>query len=662
MAFDDGVKTVSGSIAHTDDAAAKVPFVSVKCGIQTTLTGVSEVLATQTGANLLNFPNFILNFGVTNSAEVENSANFPVGQYTITFDIPTNTTTKTATFVIRDKKGAGATQQAVSYISAGSTASKTITFTATMPFNYFYCYMSSSETTGSTISIENIMMVSGATSSPYVSPTAPTTYTASLGRTIHGGTADIVKGVGVDNTTRIQIKDRTWTITEVGTSFKVFTCNKITTKEANFNFQVEGYENAETYRNYLQDKQCGTYNTTNAMDRIVIRDDSYTTVEDFLTAVGDNYIVFENTTPTDFTFTPITPTPESVGKVNNVYCNTGDTELTYHDNAHGFAEVTVTRCGKNLADMSKIEQGSISSRDGGNINATTRVRTNYVKVNGGETYSFSMGGTANIYELYQYDKNGAKLTFNTINAQTTVLTTRSDCAYVRFIMRYSNNTTITPSDIVNLQIEKSASPTAYEPYSGVSQTAYLHKVIYGGTADVVKGTCEPKNLIQLYTRASNNGVDYSINEDGSLHRSGLATANSYNNGNASSYENCPYKFSAGTYTITVSGSTTETDYVSFGIITKSGTSMSAQNVYGNSSKTFTINEDFGTWYWCKISSGVTVDDNVYIWLEKGSSSTEYAPHFEPFTFPPISIGTDEGENTLFANEGDSAITYRKAVD
>lgn len=45
----------------------------------------------------------------------------------------------------------------------------------------------------------------------------------------------------------------------------------------------------------------------------------------------------------------------------------------------------------------------------------------------------------------------------------------------------------------------------------------------------------------------------------------------------------------------------------------------------------------------------------------GESGTEYDPP-ETFTFEPISISTDEGENTLFATEGDSAITYRKAVD
>ena len=49
-------------------------------------------------------------------------------------------------------------------------------------------------------------------------------------------------------------------------------------------------------------------------------------------------------------------------------------------------------------------------------------------------------------------------------------------------------------------------------------------------------------------------------------------------------------------------------------------------------------------------------------LEVSPSASDYTPYFDPFTFPPISMETDEGENTLFATEGDSAITYRKAVD
>lgn len=58
----------------------------------------------------------------------------------------------------------------------------------------------------------------------------------------------------------------------------------------------------------------------------------------------------------------------------------------------------------------------------------------------------------------------------------------------------------------------------------------------------------------------------------------------------------------------------------------------------------------------------TVETLSDIMVEKASSASEYAPHFEPFTFPPINMETDDGENTLFANEGGSVITYRKDTE
>ena len=153
----------------------------------------------------------------------------------------------------------------------------------------------------------------------------------------------------------------------------------------------------------------------------------------------------------------------------------------------GTSEVNAYKLGKNLVSSDDIEQGSISSATGGDINSQTRVRIKYLKVNPSTDYAFSMGGTATIYELYQYDKNRAKLTYSTINAQTTVLTTRSDCAYVRFIMRYSNNASITPSDIVNLQIEQNSEVTTYEQYHATTYTADLGETVYCGNVDFIHG-------------------------------------------------------------------------------------------------------------------------------------------------------------------------------
>lgn len=141
-----------------------------------------------------------------------------------------------------------------------------------------------------------------------------------------------------------------------------------------------------------------------------------------------------------------------------------------------------------------------------------------------------------------------------------------------------------------------------------------------------------KNLMLLYTRASNNGVSYSINSDGSLHREGTASGNSFNNGNATNYANCPYKFKAGAYTLTVSGNIGNNTYVQIGIFTASGASFPAQGITGEGSKTFTVSEDFGAWYYCKLNNGITVNDNVFIWLQAGDTSSAYEPYEAPKTY------------------------------
>ena len=162
---------------------------------------------------------------------------------------------------------------------------------------------------------------------------------------------------------------------------------------------------------------------------------------------------------------------------------------------------------------------------------------------------------------------------------------------------------------------------------------------------------QSKNLIRLYTRSSNAGVNYSINADGSLHREGLATSNSYNNGNMTTYASCPYKFKAGTYTISISGSTTPNDYVSFGMISASGSSLTAQNIYGNNTKTFTVEEDFGAWYWCKVNSGTNVNDNMYISFVEGDQAGETVP---PSTNAPLGRTIYGGTADVLTGEGTDA--------
>ena len=137
------------------------------------------------------------------------------------------------------------------------------------------------------------------------------------------------------------------------------------------------------------------------------------------------------------------------------------------------------------------------------------------------------------------------------------------------------------------------------------------------------------NFIELYTRSNHNGIDYSINADGSLHRDGTASGNSFNNANATNYSNCPFKFKAGTYTLSVSGSSDASSFTSLGIFLASGASFTSQGVTGNGTKTFTVSEDFGAWYYIKTNNGVQVNDNVYIWISAGSTAHAYEPYQTP---------------------------------
>jgi hypothetical protein len=319
--------TVSGSICNIVNGADDVPVSSWQVTLPASLDGYTEVNGVRTGKNL--FDGYTKGYGVNSST----GAIFTNNNGAISGYIPIKPNTAFYVSGLTDTIHSFIAYYKAdkTYISRTNGSNRTYVSATTPNECYFVIvYQYANNDVGTIDDVDNLQtqLEVGSTATTYEPYTAPTTATASLGRTVYGGTADVVNGTGVDNCERIQIKNRTWEAVTVG-SFQVFSTNKITNKATNFNFQVEGYENAETYRNYLADKQCGTYNTTNAMDRIVIRDDSYSTVEDFLEAKGDNYIVYEKTSSTDFTFTPITPTPETPLGVSNWWADNGDSTITY---------------------------------------------------------------------------------------------------------------------------------------------------------------------------------------------------------------------------------------------------------------------------------------------------------------------------------------------
>lgn len=535
MAFDDGIRTVSGSVAHTDDAATKVPFVSIKCWIEPTLSGVSSVSETQTGRNIM--ANNIADgtdWGITHTKNADGSITID-GEATARIslfymnpaNLPSNTTYTLSTSYDGDVSGyiiqVTVRRKSDGEVSARRQVNKT---TQSLSFNV----AESEYISDAFLRVENggtadnckvyAQLENGSTAHAYEQYQTPTQYTANLGRTIYGGQVDIVNGTGKDMGAIHTITSEN--VNELsrldGRRFYIHNryvhCIIPSTDDADSIVcdKLKSQKGASVYDNrcFINSSGAIRINTTS----------EYATSSDFLEDFGGSITfayILDASYYTDFTFTPITPTPETVGKVNNVYCNTGNTEVTYYDNAHGFAEVTVNK-------------------------------------------------------------------------------------------------------------------------NGVSQTAYLHKVIYGGQADVVKGTCEPKNL---------------FNEDWEV--GGINDTTGLPNSETN-------KIRSKTFSSIKGGATC---YV--------GSSKNIRVLFYASDESFILetanimNSTFTTPVNCSlfkirgtVDYGTTYSDDIIICY--GSSASEYVPHFDPFTFPPISMETDEGENTLFANEGDSAITYRKAVD
>lgn len=164
--------------------------------------------------------------------------------------------------------------------------------------------------------------------------TTETQYTASLGRTIYGGQADIVTGEGTDGYSGIvDLNSLNWAKTTISGHDAFYASlpdGYLPTGSSGFDGACDSYE-------VTQDTTLGTnktirfyYNSSYNFSRCIIRDDDYAnaTAPEFKQAVTGNIVYkLADSAVTPFTFTPITPTPETENVCN--FWADGDSEVTY---------------------------------------------------------------------------------------------------------------------------------------------------------------------------------------------------------------------------------------------------------------------------------------------------------------------------------------------
>lgn len=322
---------VSSPIADFSDGADDVPTKSLVVTIPPTLSGVSSVTETQTGENLFDKTTVTDNtWIVVNDTTTESTVGFRTSDY-----IPVKANTR----YYVSAKGSNRT----AYYDRNKNGIAYFAFSGGASFNSLYDgYIRL--TIKNDVNLDTFIVNEGNTAITY-EPYKGTTYTASLGRTIHGGTADIVNGVGQEKYKIFTASDVTslyWNgkkaqqvDTNHRTTFRIalpsgyITVNNSLCNELSYTVNIAS--GSGEYEGYQLIATAGIYFCIDLADIGMENATSDTPDKEFINAIhnyGDNLkFVVELATPTDFTFTG-QEVPTRLG-YNAFWSDEGDTEVTY---------------------------------------------------------------------------------------------------------------------------------------------------------------------------------------------------------------------------------------------------------------------------------------------------------------------------------------------
>ena len=323
-------KTANGAIAHIEDGADEVPTKSLVVTIPPTLDGVSSVTETQTGKNLLDTSAFdSLEYYTVNA---NGSITVNSSDSRLWSNVPALIFLKAGTYTLsRSLTGsqcyirASLDNYASNVCSLGNTATEknfTLSEDAYIKVKVGY--------NGTYPFTDSYLLEVGSTASSYEPYTEPTQYTASLGRTIYGGTADIVNGVG----------QATFALHKVTSNDGIYDYSTGNGFRVSTSTWVEGIMKGESNNGGICNEFDTVTNNNSRGVRFSIGDNTSiyfvqvyseigNTVEDFKNWLDnhDVYVVYPLATPTDFTFTG-QEIPTRLG-VNNFWADEGDSDVTY---------------------------------------------------------------------------------------------------------------------------------------------------------------------------------------------------------------------------------------------------------------------------------------------------------------------------------------------
>ena len=193
---------------------------------------------------------------------------------------------------------------------------------------YFYFVFSSGTTSSTTITFTKPQVEFGTLSeyTPPIGETIPIDWTTEAG-TVYGGTLDVTNGVLTATMGAVELGSLSWSL--FNTVFYA-SVSDIAHGKSFINVMSDRYETANAIGNTGQGASLPN-NTIRGCSStgsyIYIKDTAYETSESFKTAMDDVYAVYELAEPVTYQLTT-TEVKTLLGQ-NNIWADTGDTEVTY---------------------------------------------------------------------------------------------------------------------------------------------------------------------------------------------------------------------------------------------------------------------------------------------------------------------------------------------
>ena len=308
-------RTASGSIAHIEDGASEVPLKNWLVTLPASLSGYSSIVGTKSGKNLLQNLKYQASANRVNIGQSDDGFSISLRAGTYTLSVTSNTEVRA---YYRGELDGSNTLIWSAYSTSGNG-----TFTLSEDKDVRIWVTGQTSITAS--DVLTMQLEVGSSASAYTAYEAPTQYTASLGRTIYGGTADIVNGTG--HSTRIK-KTVRW-----GDLGNVTQLADVTRKEIVLSASEEPkYTMSSASTDLLNDKNL-PYDMTYSgnFEHIYIANSARIWVylpngTDANTEISVTYTLAD-ALQTDFTFTG-QEVPTRLG-YNAFWSDEGDTEVTY---------------------------------------------------------------------------------------------------------------------------------------------------------------------------------------------------------------------------------------------------------------------------------------------------------------------------------------------